>query len=263
MGSEQPPGGNGSRPPTLVRHGNPGASGDAAPGRPRWEEADVDAFSEQTASGQPTMSAALRKMDTLLKLNRALREEINLLVSALAKADHSALFDESTGLPNGRLLQNHFDLAKSRADRKHSQVGLICLSLYGLRFGAGLIDNFAVDGVLQQAADRLVSCTRSYDSACRYGHDGFVILLPHLEDREQAIAAQRRITIRLAAPYKVEGTAVSVEARSGVAMYPPDGRDYAETLKVADYDKRSCGGAYTSLARQGAAASAFRRREWT
>jgi len=230
MGSKHSPGGNGSRPPTDSRL----AVGGAAPDRRQWRETGMSAddFGERPASGEPTPAMAVQKIETLLKLNMVLREEINLLATALAKADRRAYYDELTGLPNSRLLQDHFQLARRWADRHRSQVGVICIDLGA--DGVAVADS-AADRLLREAAGRLVTNIRGYDTACRYGDGGFVVLLSHLDEPEHAVAAQSRIRARLSKPYDADTEPIDLEASSGVATYPFDGENYAAVLKAANY----------------------------
>lgn len=189
-----------------------------------------------------TLAAAIRKNETLKKLNAALTEEIRLLTDALAKANRCAFHDELTGLPNRRLLLDHFEMATARAARKHNHVALLFIDLDGFKSINDSIGHLAADSLLQQVASRLASCIRSYDTACRYGGDEFVVLLPHIDRREQALAAQDKIAARLAMPYIVGRKPVRMTASSGLALYPSDGKDCTELLKVADgamYDSKA------------------------
>jgi len=229
---------------TLAAHRNAGrgkngnaGSGHATNGAGLTRPADAARYdtSEASVPRQPTLAAAIRKIETLRRLNTALTEEIRLLSDALAKANRCALHDELTGLPNRRLLQDHFEMATARAARKHNHVALLFIDLDGFKNINDSIGHLAADRLLQQVARRLASCIRSYDTACRYGGDEFVVLLPHIDRREQAIAAQNKIAARLATPYIVGRKSVRMTASSGLALYPFDGKDCTELLKVADY----------------------------
>jgi diguanylate cyclase len=58
----------------------------------------------------------------------------------------------------------------------------------------------AGDKVLQQVAERLSPCIRSGDTACRYGGDEFVIMLPEIDGWASADAVAHKIRTRLVAP---------------------------------------------------------------
>lgn len=185
-------------------------------------------------SRAPQLSAALRQIDDLLKLNGALRTECALLAESLAKAHRFAYHDPLTGLPNRRLLADHFDQAKAQAIRKHNHVVLLFLDLDGFKAINDAIGHTAADRLLQQVALRLSSCVRSSDTACRYGGDELVVLLPDVDRPEQAIAAREKIRRELALPYVIDGTPVQATASLGMATFPTDGTDCFELIRSAD-----------------------------
>jgi diguanylate cyclase len=94
----------------------------------------------------------------------------------------------------------------------------------------------AADRVLKQVAMRLTSCIRSSDTACRFGGDEFVLLLPDITGRQQAIAATAKITAQLSAPYVIDDVLIYLTASIGTSAYPVDGQEYDELLRVADRD---------------------------
>ena len=92
----------------------------------------------------------------------------------------------------------------------------------------------AGDSILRQVAERLRACIRTSDTACRYGGDEFVVLLPGLAGRESALAVARKIRARLAVPCIVDDVEIRVTASIGVAVYPVDGHEYGDLLRVTD-----------------------------
>ena len=179
-------------------------------------------------------SAAQRQIDALLKLNALLKEETALLAASLTTACRFAFHDELTNLPNRRLLQDHFDLAAAQGKRHHKQVLLLFLDLDGFKDINDVHGHSTGDRLLQQVASRLTACIRSSDTACRYGGDEFVVLLPDVESRDQAIAVTTKIRAQLALPYAIDGTPIRVTASIGMATYPIDGEDCRELIKAAD-----------------------------
>jgi Diguanylate cyclase, GGDEF domain len=90
------------------------------------------------------------------------------------------------------------------------------------------------DAILQQVAARLLACIRTSDTACRYGGDEFVVLLPQYEGQESAAAVAEKIRARLAAPDAVDGTVIRVTVSSSMAVYPVDGQEYGDLMQVTD-----------------------------
>jgi predicted signal transduction protein with EAL and GGDEF domain len=68
----------------------------------------------------------------------------------------------------------------------------------------------------------------------RSGGDEFVLLAPGLRSGEEAAALARRVLQVLARPFTIDGDSVTAGASIGIALYPRDGRDFAELAKNAE-----------------------------
>jgi diguanylate cyclase (GGDEF)-like protein len=180
------------------------------------------------------LRAAMCRIDALETEGLLLRHQVALLQRTVAQARQFAYHDELTGLPNRRLLQDRYHQAVALAARQKRPVALLFLDLNGFKKINDTHGHAAGDSILQQVAERLRACIRKSDTACRYGGDEFVILLPELEGRDSAAAAARKIRARLAVPCVVDGTRITVTASIGVAVYPVDGREYGDLMRVTD-----------------------------
>jgi GGDEF domain-containing protein len=90
------------------------------------------------------------------------------------------------------------------------------------------------DKVLRAVADRLVAGIRSADTACRYGGDEFVIMLPEVEDARIAGVMSEKLRRILSAPYVIDGCEIRMTASTGKVVYPYEGESPAELLDKAD-----------------------------
>jgi diguanylate cyclase (GGDEF)-like protein len=187
-------------------------------------------------SERQQLAAAERQIDRLLKQNAVLLEETVVLGELLAKAQRFAFHDELTGLPNRRLLQDHFDLAMAQGSRQHTQATLLFLDLDGFKGINDVHGHSTADRLLQQVASRLRACIRSSDTACRYGGDEFVILLPDVSGQDKAVAAIGKVRTQLMLPYSIEGTVIRLTVSIGMATYPIDGEDFLGLIRAADMD---------------------------
>jgi diguanylate cyclase (GGDEF)-like protein len=129
---------------------------------------------------------------------------------------------------------DRFNQAAARGARQLKQVALLFLDLDGFKSINDALGHTAGDLLLQQVAARLTASIRTSDTACRYGGDEFVVLLPELECRESAVAAAEKIRAHLAAPYRVERTTIEMTASVGMAMFPIDGSDFGDLIQHAD-----------------------------
>jgi diguanylate cyclase (GGDEF)-like protein len=202
------------------------------------------------STSQQQVLTALRLIDTLQRRDEVLTQEVNQLAQAVAQARRFAHYDQLTGLPNRTLLLDRFNQATARAARQHKQVALLFLDLDGFKSINDMLGHAAGDQLLEQVAARLTASIRTSDTACRYGGDEFVILLPELECRESAVAATEKIRVDLAKPYFVGGTSIQVTASIGMAVYPTDGSELGDLIQQSDagmYCNKACGPAPASV----------------
>ena len=190
--------------------------------------------SRAPAAGRQELEAALREIEALRKQGSLLIQQMALLAQEVARARQFAHHDALTGLPNRRLLLDRYNQAVAAAARQHGQVALLFLDLDGFKRVNDTYGHAAGDRVLQQVAARLRACIRTSDTACRYGGDEFVILLPQYEGQDSAVAVAGKVCARLAAPYAVDSTAISVTVSIGMAIYPIDGHEYGNLMQMTD-----------------------------
>lgn len=228
---------NGGEHASLAVHSSTQLLGDAS-SRERLRSApslpDTTELHRALAASQKQLGTALGQIDALRRQDSALRRETDRLAQAVLRARQFAHHDPLTGLPNRILLLDRFKQAVARANRQHKQVVLLFLDLDGFKSINDALGHAGGDRLLQQVAARLASCIRASDTACRYGGDEFVVLLPEFEGQESAVAAAEKIRAQLATPYVVDGTAIEVTTSIGMAIYPVDGEKYDELIQVSD-----------------------------
>jgi diguanylate cyclase (GGDEF)-like protein len=198
------------------------------------DPADVAALERALEVGRERLRAALCRIDALEANGLLLRHQVALLQRTVTRERRFAYHDELTGLPNRRLLLDRYKQAVALAARQRRLVALLFLDLNDFKVVNDTHGHAAGDCILQQVAARLRTSVRASDTACRYGGDEFVVLLPDLETPVSAVAAVRKIRARLAAPYAVDGKEISVTASIGTALYPVDGDEYVELMRVTD-----------------------------
>jgi len=236
-----------------VTNGHAHAWIEAAPeiqGRPDAESATTDREPQRTQSRPAAASTAdlqralsisqqevltgRRRIDILQRQDELLRQEVNQLAQAVAQARRSSHYDQLTGLPNRTLLLDRFNQAAARAARQRRQVALLFLDLDGFKSINDMLGHSAGDRLLQLLAARLTASIRTSDTACRYGGDEFVVLLPELECSESAVAATEKIRAHLAKPYLIGATSIHITASMGMAVYPTDGSEFDDLIKQSD-----------------------------
>ena len=196
--------------------------------------ASAAALHRALAISEQQVLTAQRQIDALQKRDELLTQEVNQLAQAVAQARRFSHYDQLTGLPNRTLLLDRFNQAAARAARQRKHVALLFLDLDGFKSINDMLGHSAGDRLLQQVAARLTACIRTSDTACRYGGDEFVLLLPELERGERAVAMAATIRAHLARPYLVGSTTIEVIASIGIAVYPTDGTEFDDLIAQSD-----------------------------
>ena len=154
--------------------------------------------------------------------------------AAEARIHHLAHHDALTNLPNRTLLQDRLEQAilQSRRNRRHAAVLFIDLDRFKLINDT--LGHDVGDGLLAQVAQRCLACVRDTDTVARQGGDEFVIVLPELEQAQDAAMVARKLVSELGKPYLLGVHELTVTASVGIAIYPDDGRNASMLLRNAD-----------------------------
>lgn len=147
--------------------------------------------------------------------------------------EHQAFHDPLTQLANLRLFRIRIDDRLRRRPPRRGAV--VFLDLDDFKTVNDSLGHGVGDRLLQQAADRILSCLRPADTAGRLGGDEFAILIDEVEDRGQAEHVAERVRVRLSEPYDLtSGHGYVVTGASvGVAMLT-DGDSTDAVLRAAD-----------------------------
>lgn len=168
---------------------------------------------------------ALREF--IVSLESVVHERTSLLSAAvdeLARAKEQleslAQHDALTGLPNRRLLVDRLQQAISGARRRAGHVAVLFVDLDMFKAINDTHGHEAGDEVLKEVARRLSACVRAADTVSREGGDEFVLVLPDLEEREDARRVADKALVELARPMKVGANELRVTPSIGVSYYP-------------------------------------------
>ena len=185
---------------------------------------------------------ARHEIDTLLACNAGLQQALNELAQKEAQARQMAYYDSLTGLPNRSLLQDRFSQAISQAERRRKPLTLLLLDLDEFKHVNDKLGHVAGDKLLQAVAERLAAGIRGMDTACRYGGDEFILMLPEISKQSMISEVVLKIRARLSKPYAIENHAIHITTSVGYAMYPFHGKTYEDLIKRADsemYDAKN------------------------
>ena len=189
---------------------------------------------EALATSQQQLTASHLQIETLLVNKTCLRKKLIRLAKKYAHAHYFGYHDELTGLPNRSLLLDRLKQAIVQSARHHNHVALLFIDLDKFKSVNDSLGHAAGDKLLQLVAERLTACIRYGDTACRYGGDEFVIMLPEIDGQENAAAVTEKIRATLDAPYELDGNFIEIAASIGTAVYRNNGQDCSDLIKQAD-----------------------------
>ena len=165
---------------------------------------------------------------------RGTATDITREVEAHALANHLALHDPLTGLPNRVLLRERLNLALAGVDRDNTMIAVFCLDLDYFKEVNDTLGHGVGDILLQQVAERLRGCVRATDTVARLGGDEFAVLQTNLGQLEDAAILCRHILETLQAPFRLGEHELYVAASIGVSLAPQDGTDHERLMRNAD-----------------------------
>ncbi len=176
--------------------------------------------------------------------------DITLRVEAEERIRHLAYHDTLTRLPNRRLLADRLDQAVRNAARNGHRVGLLLIDLDGFKKVNDHHGHAAGDRVLEAVASRLREAVRDADTVARMGGDEFVVLLPEIEVKEDAITVAEKIHAIINEPIADGPHAHAIGTSIGISVFPDHGESAEALLHRADhamYIGKSRGGKTTRL----------------
>ena len=165
---------------------------------------------------------------------RGTATDITEEVEAQARANHLALHDSLTGLPNRVMFREKLEAAFEGRRRDAQCVAVLCLDLDHFKEVNDTLGHAIGDALLIQVADRLRLCVRPSDTVARLGGDEFAIIQLGVQAADEAAALSLRVVEIMREPFIVEGQEIHIGVSVGAAV-PQDERDDPDNLlKCAD-----------------------------
>jgi diguanylate cyclase (GGDEF)-like protein len=166
----------------------------------------------------------------------------------LALAEHRALSDALTGLPNQRACHDTVRRMIAQASRSLNPLAAVLLDLDHFKQINDVYGHDRGDEVLAAVGAVLASSTRASDFAGRYGGEEFLLLFAETSV-EGAVAAAEKIRVSIAG-IKVVGIDRGISASLGIAVMPDHAVDADGLLRQADralYIAKAAGRNQTSI----------------
>ncbi len=160
------------------------------------------------------------------------------------RLSHLATHDPLTGLPNRILFDDRLSLELAHAQRSDKKLSVMLLDLDHFKDINDSWGHTAGDEILKSVGRRLLDFLRKSDSIARMGGDEFLILLPGIENTENAYTIAQKILDAFKEPFIAGSRKLHITLSIGIAIYPDDGTDSATLMKNADiamYDVKEKG----------------------
>ncbi|KQU71430.1 diguanylate cyclase domain-containing protein [Rhizobacter sp. Root16D2] len=151
--------------------------------------------------------------------------DITAIKDSEAHAQHLALHDAVTGLPNRRLFAERLLYILADAQRRRQMTGVCYLDLDGFKGVNDAFGHDAGDAVLREVAKRLLGCIRTNDVVARFGGDEFALILSNIQDASEVERVLQRVLHAVEQPIRLAQREVAVGASIGVAIGPEHGDD--------------------------------------
>ncbi len=146
---------------------------------------------------------------------------------------HQAMHDAVTGLPNQRAFQEQLDVTLA----KHGRGAVLLLHLDRFRGVIETLGHGAGELVLRVVGERLAALVATDTGVCcvhRFESEMFGILLNHDHADGDAPRLAGRIAAAMQAPLALEDRSLFFTFSIGAAVFPEDGTDRTNLLRLAD-----------------------------
>ena len=147
---------------------------------------------------------------------------------------HQAGIDALTELPNRRLFDDRLEQSLRRQARDNQRaVAVVFVDLNGFKAYNDNHGHRFGDTVLRVVGRRLRDEVRLSDTVSRWAGDEYALIVEDAQPEEVTHLVNRLRSI-VAAPFRVDGTPVTVTAAFGMAFFPQEAVSAAGLLELAD-----------------------------
>jgi len=147
------------------------------------------------------------------------------------KQSHS---DGLTGLFNRRYFDDALQGEMNRVQRYEGCFSVFFIDLDNFKTLNDTYGHQAGDLTLKVVADILQNMKRTEDTACRYGGEELVLILPETEKMNALVIAERIRKKVEETEIEFEGKTFNVTLSGGISSYPADGKEAQELVHAAD-----------------------------
>ena len=164
----------------------------------------------------------------------AVLEDVSERKALEARIQHAANHDVLTDLPNRGLFLDRLAQALALARRDGQRGALLFLDLDHFKDINDQFGHAAGDTMLTIVAQRLRKEMRESDTVARLAGDEFTVILPHLNQVQDATRVAEKLLAGIAAPVELAGRQACIGVSIGVVVFPDHGESVEKILQAAD-----------------------------
>ncbi len=168
------------------------------------------------------------------KITWGICRDITVRKKAQEQLYHMAHHDMLTSLPNRLFFLDRLQQACAMARRQKKQVAVLFLDIDRFKVINDTLGHAIGDILLQEMADRLLTCVREVDTVARLGGDEFTVVLSSINGPEDAERVADKLLHKLAKPFRVEEHELFITTSIGISLCPQNDEDPAGLIKMAD-----------------------------
>lgn len=162
--------------------------------------------------------------DRLLRLVPVIERELREAESRQArnKAEQALSYityhDSLTNLLNRSILQDKIEQVLQQSRKEDSLAAVLFVDLDRFKIINDTFGHVAGDTLLQMVADRLRATARRKDLIARYGGDEFVVVMEHLDSRNEAAAVAEKIIGEMLKPFRINSYDMHIGCSVGIVF---------------------------------------------
>lgn len=145
-----------------------------------------------------------------------------------------AYHDQLTHLPNRVLFKDRLELAIAQAQRRTGALAVMFLDIDRFKLVNDTFGHAEGDLLLRTIANRLSATLRRGDTLARLGGDEFTMLLPDINQPEDAEVIARKVLDALGTPVTLSQGEFRATVSIGIALFPRDGTTAEDLTRHAD-----------------------------
>jgi diguanylate cyclase (GGDEF)-like protein len=166
---------------------------------------------------------------------------VGKLVLSRKRQEHSeqrmeflATHDSITGLPNRALFLDLLRQSLAYSQRNQLAVAVLQIDLDHFKVVNDSLGHAVGDQMLRAVTTRLQKCCRAGDTLAHLGGDDFVLLLPGLNDAQNAATVAQKLQAAVKAPFSLARQELFTTISIGITVAPLDAEDAETLLRNAD-----------------------------